>query len=248
MSGRLIYKAYVKKVVLTLLLIWSSGSVACAQSNKELLDDLKSSIEWIDFSKLTFVSSTLIEACTDEKIASKMKLRVASIRTLPARYTNNDRREYQLVLKLLYDAIKNVNVAEVDLQRSKQFLLGILAPYKSINFSVSTDFIIGQLDESRRGMINGYDEGTTTESRFIFFVYDPVLLVKSLIGSKNNDSWNRMGIFLCNYLRDNSNALSLRRVLYYRVQEKMKLLKNIEGFESVNQSLNECDISANLYD
>jgi hypothetical protein len=226
------------KTFKTILVLLVTNLVSSAQnSDGQLLIDLKTNIQKIEFVKLIFFHRELVEMSTDsvfmKAIVRKLELKSKSLQ----RFEDNDRLEHLLVLKQIFDEVERADKN----QQSKKQLLLILKQYIPTEPSIDEAFILTQLDNEKRGLINGYDEGVTSESRFVFFVYNPTLLRRTMERNDMMDKWKRMGIFLCNYLRDEEIPNSIRKALYDRLKSRVTSQAEPMGTDII-RDLEECRV------
>lgn len=92
-------------------------------------------------------------------------------------------------MNLIYRSIYEAKVENNQAIESKTYLLNLFQDFKKINFTVSDQLILEQINEDKRGLVNGYDEGVVSRSYFLFFVTTPPdlrkyywLIVKRTIG------------------------------------------------------------------
>lgn len=238
-----------KPKYLFLLLLLLAANLSWAQTKNEVVHaDLKKVLWNVELSKLVFVADALVEACSDTAIQSQFGKKISASVSSGNRYSEDDRKETQVVLKLLYDSISKVQVTKSQLAPIKSHLLNILQPYRKLDFSVDHSLIRKQLDKSKRSMANGYDEGSTSESKFIFFLYNPELLREALLSNGMDDKWGRIGIFICNYIRENENPLWLRKRMQSGILWKLNKMPTNEDLKTIKVSLEKCSIFTNRFD
>jgi hypothetical protein len=201
----------------------------------------------IDLSKLSFFPKELIHLCKEATFRNKF-IENLNLHNGIEHKTVQDQKEYDLILHLLYLRVEAEKDYALRYQDGKDFLLQLLGKWKKINFSVDKNLILQQIDDKKRGMLNGYDEGTTAESNFVFFCYNPILYKTALLENDLKDDWQSTGVFLCNYLRENNNPTAIR----YSIKQKLlSMLSKEEGndeFKEVIRELSDCDVSKDLFD
>ncbi len=209
--------------------------------------ELKKNIDCIKLSQLSFVPKELIEVCLDSGVLSRLKKMIAQQNQVK-RKTKADQQEFDLTLHVLYGRILAETSGKKDRQRSRHDLLELLINYKDISFSISEQLILEQTDISRRNLINGYDEGSINESTFTFFIYDPLGYKKTLVSNNQIEDWKRMGVFLCNYLRDNEIPIAIRGIIKSKILNSLSEDSVEHEFRDVVKRLADCKVEENLYD
>lgn len=167
-----------------------SGYGCFSQENdneKKLLASFESWLLTTEVSSLIFLSKELVSICVDTTNISRFQKYLKNWNSRN-RKTSDDEKEQLLSLHILYSRISSLQLNEPSQQESRENLLKALNKYKHIDFEVDGKFLINQLDNSKRSMIYGYDEGSTNESWIIFFSFNPILLKDVLNdnGKKNH--------------------------------------------------------------
>ena len=236
-----------KKLTILTLVIFHYSCMSQKSNSDELLLTLGQNLNRLEFTKLILFPDEIITICGDTafqtKFAKKLNLHHQVIRK-----TVEDRQEYYLVLHMLYLNVLAQKPRTTIQREGRGFLLDLLKDYKLIDLEINEKFVMTQLDGDKRGMINGYDEGTVEESKFLIICVDPILFKKALLANDQMDKWARTGVFLCNYLRDNEIPMTLRTPLRDRVLGILTLDSVKPHYEEVLVDLIMCDISSNLND
>ncbi|HYG04140.1 MAG TPA: hypothetical protein VD927_16955 [Chryseosolibacter sp.] len=237
-----------RKGISILLLIFLTNSCISQHVEKsELALVVERNISRIEFSKLSFFANELLMLGSDTSFRSKFVNKLNQHNRITRR-TVGDQQEYDLSLYLLYKSLATEGNDVPTDKNVKTFFLDLLSDNKSITFSVDESLILKQINNTERSLINGYDEGTVDESLFIFFCYQPLLLKNTLLNNGLTEDWSRIGVFLCNYIRENENPIPLR----YRIKENIINRLNRDEikheFKELVNDLKECDVSSNLFD
>jgi hypothetical protein len=209
----------------------------------EVIKAFQKKIGKIGFNKLIFLSPELIKVCADTTYRSKFAKQLLNHHSIK-RKTIDDQNEFDFTLHLLYESIGLSEVSSRKDIESKNYLLAALSRYRSSKIKIDERLVLNQIDETKRGFGHGYDEGSTSESRFLFFCHDAMFFKSVLLENKMIDDWSRIGAFICNYLRENETPKPLRYLLKERIINK---LKNSDMREVIEE-LKGCDVSINLYD
>jgi hypothetical protein len=237
-----------KKGITFLLLVVAVISCVSQQRNKTDLEVIiEKDINRIEFSKLTFFTKELILLGVDTSFQSKFRKKLIQYDNVKWK-TIGDQREYHLTLHLLYSKLIAEKSYEKEYQAGKDFLLAVLQGRSEMTFPIDENLILQQIDGGKRGLVNGYDEGTVDESSFIFFCYDPLLYKRALLKKNLTDDWERTGVFLCNYLRENGNPISIRNPIKQKILTMLNRNEIQIEFRHILKDIEECDVSSNLFD
>lgn len=241
-----------RKLNVAICLFFFVLGYACHSQRKnneeEILSVFESKISRTEFSSLLFLTEELVSICTDTTVRSKFAKYLEDYNGFK-RKSPEDEKEHQLGLHLLYNKISAFDPRDSELLKSREYLLDLLNSYKNIDFEVGSNLILSQLDDTKRDMVNGYDEGTTNESWLIFFSYDPILLKSVLQKNGKTRSWEKSHIRLCNTFRENSIPILIRQRLKSNIISHLKKYesRDIEIAELIKE-FSKCDVSVNLYD
>jgi hypothetical protein len=237
--------------LLTALLVVLEVAYACySQDEVEniLKRDFQQRTSTIEFSLLAFFPKELIKVCTDSLSLEGLERKLVLYTSIHGRYSAADKKESELILNVLYDRLNSVEVLESELKKTKGRLLELFKIYRSLPFKVDTELVATQLDEDKRSMINGYDEGVTAESKFIFLIYNPKLLAHTMKEIGHENMLERLGLSLCNQIRDNSTPKPFRRKMYDEISRSLLELQAHEEFNKIYSDFRQCEISTNLND
>jgi len=236
------------KLITTCVLLLTLNSCQSQSLSREGLENiLAQNMETLSISKLIFFETELINLANDSVIRLKIQKRLENEKIFK-RKTVADSRELAVQMNILFHKIKEVKTENDNAKDSQTFILNLIKEYDELNFDVEENLVIDQIDYSKRSLKNGYDPGSTRESRFFFLSNFPIVFRKALIDNGRENEWLKSGIFLCNYLRENDTPLEIR--YHIRSEVVRKLLKNLKGNDGkeILQDINECDVSVNLYD
>jgi hypothetical protein len=228
--------------------LFVAANCSFAQDEKLANTDLTGEVLKLETSKLVFFSRELVEVCMDTSMLITFEKRITQIGKSLEGYDEGDRKEKKLVLKLLHDSIANRTYTEKSVLKVKERLLKVLSKYQKLDFKVDDMLISSQLDNSARSLRKGYDEGAVSESRFVFFVYNPWILKNVLMSHGMSDKWKRTGVFLCNFIRENETPVAARKIIQARILHKLSELPRSEDFDKISQDFAKCDISSNRND
>jgi hypothetical protein len=227
-----------------------SGYGCHSQKNdneKQVLASVASQLLNTEVTSLIFLSKELVSLCVDTTNLSRFHTYLKN-RNSHKRKTSDDENEHVLALHVLYSRIFSLQLNEPALQESRENLLNALSNYKNITFEVDANFMINQLDNSKRSMINGYDEGSTNESWMIFFSFNPILLKNTLLENGNIKSWERSDVRLCNTFRENSIPVLVRTRIKQNAISHMEHFAQDEEIQKLIEKFKKCDVSIDLYD
>jgi hypothetical protein len=236
------------KTIFSTLTILSLISFCCSSQPKQknaIEQEISKKLSRIDFYQLAFFGTEIVNICKDtvaRNILAKSLKQSENVK----QNTPSDRKEFELTMFLFYKAILDAKASDKYAQVSRADILKMFKAYSKLNFEVDEALILEQTDDSKRNMVNGYDEGTTAVSAFVFFSFYPLMYKHALLHNNRGDDWERMGLFICNMLRENENPKGMR----VAIKEKLinNLNKNRAEFSNVVQKLLECDTAENLYD
>lgn len=213
-----------------------------------LMADLKKKVSTVNFSHLLFLEYELAKVCRDTSISNRFTKKIELTNKSLARYSASDKKEFVLLLNALLEKVNAITTDDNDVNEGRKNLQAILGPYKNAQLKLDEKLVVEQLNDSKRGMTNGYDEGATDESQFLFFTLDAILLADVVKKNGMNDSWERLGTFLCNNIIDNGTAKVIRPRIYQAVKNNLARLKTYPHFEKIKSDLDGCDITSNLFD
>jgi hypothetical protein len=236
------------KAIFNTLMILGLFIVSCSSQPKhdqKIVQEILKKLPRINFSKLVFFGPELVSVCKDTAVRSMLSKSLIQSQKIKPK-TLLDKKEFDLTMFSFYWAISNTTVTDTESKVSRDNILKLFSQYSKLDFEVDEDLVLQQTDASKRNMINGYDEGTTSESAFIFFCYDPLLYKQALLHNGKVDDWDRTAVLICNLLRENENPKAMREA----IKEKLitKLDKRRSEFLNILQKLSECNTDENLYD
>lgn len=230
--------------LISLMLLFSTCLAQDQKNSINNINSLGSRVNNIGFEKLILLGEELINSCQDTANRSKFTKTFKQFQSVK-RKTVFDKYEYKLLMSLIYGSINKVKTENNQAEETKNYLLKLFQDFKKIDFMVTDQFILEQINEDKRGIINGYDEGTVSQSFFLFFCYNPSQFKSILLKNNKEDDWDRIDIFLCNTIRENGIPNELRHILLDRIVAKLRSQK----LDSIVSKLkSECDVTVNLYD
>lgn len=222
----------------------------CHPQNKEtqLQVDFENEFNNIDFEFFLFFENELVSICSDSAAVSKFSGLLKSYEKHNKK-TEDDIKEAKLLLQMLYNRINAITPNNQIVTEGKQTLLNILRDYKKLDFKISKDLILTQVDGAKRNLVNGYEEGTVVKSWLIFFYHNPVFFKSVLVDGGKVKSWEKADIMLCNIFRQNELPFSFRHHL------KDEITAHLQKYTSEDHEVDElihkvklCDVTKNLYD
>lgn len=236
-----------KLIITCALLLTLNSCQSQSRSREELENILAQNIETLSISKLTYFESELIDLANDSVTRLKIQKRLANEKIVK-RNTDADSQELAVQMNILFHKIKNAKTENAKARDSQAFILHLIEEYNELSFKVEEKLIRNQIDYSKRSLRNGYDAGSASESRFFFLNNFPTIFKEALIASGRETEWLKSGTFVCNYLRENDTPLEIRYHIKSKViQELSKYLKS-EDAQEILKDINDCDVSANLFD
>jgi hypothetical protein len=227
-----------------LVLIFSTCLSQSQKKSTDIAGSIGTRFDVIGFEKLIFFGEELIYSCQDTTNRSKLAKFFKDFKKVKRRSVF-DNYEYKLLMNLMYSSIYEVKVENSQEIETKNYLLNLFQDFKKIDFTISDNLILEQIDEDKRGLLNGYDEGEVSKSYFLFFFYDPTRFKRVLLANNKEDDWDRIDIFLCNSARENEIPKDVRYVLLDRMIQRL-LSQRLDKI--VNKLKSDCDVSINLYD
>lgn len=230
--------------LISLMLVFSTCLSQHPKKSIDNVNSLGSRVNIIGFEKLILLGEELINSCQDTVNRSKFTKTFKQFQSVK-RKTVFDNYEHKLLMSLIYYSINEVKTENNQAEETKNYLLKLFQDFKKIDFTVTDQFILEQINEDKRGIINGYDEGTVSQSFFLFFCYNPSRFKSILLKNNKEDDWDRIDIFLCNTIRENGIPKELRHILLDRIIIKLRSQK-LDIIVSKLKS--ECDVTINLYD
>jgi hypothetical protein len=216
-------------------------------NEKKLLASVASQILKTEVTSLIFLNKELVSLCVDTTNLSTFDTYLKNRITIK-RKTSGDENQHVLALHVLYSRIFSLQLNEPALQESRENLLKALNNYKNIDFEVDANFVMNQLDNSKRNMINDYDEGSTNESWMIFFSFNPILLKNILTENGNTESWERSDVRLCNTFRENSIPVLVRARIKQNAISHMEQFAQDQEVQKLIRKFKKCEVSIDLYD
>lgn len=164
--------------ILLTIAIFIGGCSSNAQPDPGVVSVLRKTFRNVSEYELLFLENELIEYCRDSLGRVNFEKAITERKQLIAEDESILSREFIVLFELLNHRINNVVVKETDQQKSKEFILNLLADFK-VNFTVDEQLLLDLFDYRKRDLAE-MEDCDVAITNFVFFVYDPALYVKVL--------------------------------------------------------------------